>query len=91
MFIPAEDGGYVLIGRRRPQPGLFEGIDWWGYRAGDGADATAAFRAALHRAKLPPSGILTGRAIWRAWPPWKDLPHCANEHQASPHRWSSIS
>ena len=28
VFIPAEDGGYVLIGLRRPQPGLFAGIDW---------------------------------------------------------------
>jgi len=28
VFIPAEDGGYVLVGLRRPQPGLFEGIDW---------------------------------------------------------------
>ena len=25
---PAEDGGYYLIGLRRPQPGLFEGIAW---------------------------------------------------------------
>lgn len=28
VFIPAEDGGYVLVGLRCPQPGLFEGIDW---------------------------------------------------------------
>jgi rSAM/selenodomain-associated transferase 2/rSAM/selenodomain-associated transferase 1 len=27
-FIPAEDGGYVLVGLRRPQPRLFEGIAW---------------------------------------------------------------
>lgn len=25
---PAEDGGYVLIGLRSPQPALFRGIDW---------------------------------------------------------------
>ncbi len=25
---PAEDGGYVLIGLRRPEPGIFNGIDW---------------------------------------------------------------
>jgi rSAM/selenodomain-associated transferase 1 len=25
---PATDGGYVLIGLRRPLPNLFEGIDW---------------------------------------------------------------
>ena len=28
VFIPAEDGGYVLVGLRQPQPGLFHGIDW---------------------------------------------------------------
>ncbi|EXI68295.1 MAG TPA: TIGR04282 family arsenosugar biosynthesis glycosyltransferase [Candidatus Accumulibacter phosphatis] len=28
VFIPAEDGGYVLVGLRRPQPSLFAGIDW---------------------------------------------------------------
>jgi rSAM/selenodomain-associated transferase 2/rSAM/selenodomain-associated transferase 1 len=28
VFIPAEDGGYVLVGLRRPQPKLFEGIAW---------------------------------------------------------------
>lgn len=28
VFIPAEDGGYVLVGLRCPQPGLFDGIDW---------------------------------------------------------------
>ena len=28
MVIPAEDGGYVLIGMRRPQPSLFEAMPW---------------------------------------------------------------
>ncbi|MBA2675948.1 TIGR04282 family arsenosugar biosynthesis glycosyltransferase [Ramlibacter sp.] len=28
VFIPAEDGGYVLVGLRRPQPGLFAGMRW---------------------------------------------------------------
>jgi hypothetical protein len=28
VFIPAEDGGYVLVGLRTPQPRLFEDIDW---------------------------------------------------------------
>jgi rSAM/selenodomain-associated transferase 1 len=27
-FIPADDGGYVLIGVRNPQPFLFEGLPW---------------------------------------------------------------
>ena len=25
---PAEDGGYVLVGLRRPEPALFEGVAW---------------------------------------------------------------
>jgi rSAM/selenodomain-associated transferase 1 len=28
VLVPAEDGGYVLIGTREPQPALFEGIAW---------------------------------------------------------------
>jgi rSAM/selenodomain-associated transferase 1 len=28
VVIPAEDGGYVLIGSRRPQPGLFADMTW---------------------------------------------------------------
>lgn len=28
VLAPAEDGGYALIGLRRPMPGLFSGIDW---------------------------------------------------------------
>jgi rSAM/selenodomain-associated transferase 1 len=28
VVIPAEDGGYVLIGSRRPQPPLFDGMTW---------------------------------------------------------------
>lgn len=28
VFYPAEDGGYVLVGLRRPQPALFQGIAW---------------------------------------------------------------
>ena len=28
VFIPAEDGGYVLVGLQRPQPGLFTAMTW---------------------------------------------------------------
>ena len=28
VFLPAEDGGYVLIGLRQPLPALFDGIAW---------------------------------------------------------------
>lgn len=30
VFIPAEDGGYVLVGLRRPEARLFDRIDWGG-------------------------------------------------------------
>ena len=30
VLAPAEDGGYALIGLRRPSPALFEGIEWGG-------------------------------------------------------------
>jgi glycosyltransferase A (GT-A) superfamily protein (DUF2064 family) len=28
VLVPAEDGGYVLIGMRAPQPGLFSDMVW---------------------------------------------------------------
>jgi len=28
VFIPCEDGGYALVGLRRAEPGLFDGIAW---------------------------------------------------------------
>jgi rSAM/selenodomain-associated transferase 1 len=28
VVIPVEDGGYALIGTRKPQPALFEGVPW---------------------------------------------------------------
>jgi hypothetical protein len=28
VLIPSDDGGYVLIGMRQPEPSLFEGIEW---------------------------------------------------------------
>lgn len=32
MFAPTEDGGYALVGLRRPRAGLFRGIEWGGPR-----------------------------------------------------------
>jgi len=28
VFVPAEDGGYVLVGLARPVPEIFEGVAW---------------------------------------------------------------
>jgi rSAM/selenodomain-associated transferase 1 len=49
---PAEDGGYYLIGLKRPAPGLFTGIEWSG---GNVLDSTldAAKRLGLKAALLP--------------------------------------
>jgi rSAM/selenodomain-associated transferase 1 len=30
VYVPAEDGGYVLVGLKQPQPVLFQRIDWGG-------------------------------------------------------------
>ena len=44
---PAEDGGYVLIGLRRPLPALFEGIEW-------GSDSVLAItRARAREYRIP--------------------------------------
>lgn len=53
VLIPAEDGGYVLIGTRTPQPRLFKGIAW------STSDVAAQTRAraqslGLHICELPP-------------------------------------
>lgn len=46
VFIPAEDGGYVLVGLRRPQERLFEEIDW------GSAEVMAQTRARLAESAL---------------------------------------
>jgi rSAM/selenodomain-associated transferase 1 len=53
VLIPAEDGGYVLIGTKTPQPGLFEGIAW---STGEVAAQTRARAQSLglHMRELPP-------------------------------------
>lgn len=53
VMIPAEDGGYVLIGMRRPLPAAFEGIDWGtGAVAAQTRERLRAAGATL--AELPP-------------------------------------
>ncbi|MDP2298117.1 MAG: TIGR04282 family arsenosugar biosynthesis glycosyltransferase [Pseudolabrys sp.] len=53
VLIPAEDGGYVLIGTRQPQPALFDGIAW--STASVLSDTQARIAAAgLSARELPP-------------------------------------
>jgi len=35
VLLPAEDGGYVLIGLKAPQPVLFDGVPWGSERVMD--------------------------------------------------------
>ncbi|HET8700292.1 MAG TPA: TIGR04282 family arsenosugar biosynthesis glycosyltransferase [Nitrococcus sp.] len=46
VFGPAEDGGYVLVGLRRPQPMLFQAMPW------GGSKVMAATRKRLRRSGL---------------------------------------
>ncbi len=46
VFVPAEDGGYALIGLARDEPRLFDGIAW------GGAQVMAQTRARLRELKL---------------------------------------
>ena len=46
VFGPAEDGGYVLVGLRRPEPLLFQALPWGGTKV------MAATRKRLHRLGL---------------------------------------
>jgi rSAM/selenodomain-associated transferase 1 len=51
VFLPAEDGGYVLVGLRQPRPALFESIAWG--TAGVMDQTRARLRAAGHRWREP--------------------------------------
>lgn len=52
VLAPAEDGGYVLVGLRRPCPPLFSGISWGGNRV-LWATRLRLARAGLDWAELP--------------------------------------
>lgn len=57
VLIPAEDGGYVLIGMSRPLPLVFEGIDW----------STARVMAQTRER------LLAAGARWQEMPPLWDV------------------
>ena len=53
VFIPAQDGGYVLVGLSRVVPGLFEDIDWGSARVMQQTRQRLRSAAALWQ-ELPP-------------------------------------
>jgi rSAM/selenodomain-associated transferase 1 len=65
VLVPALDGGYVLIGLRRPQPALFDGIDW-GTPAVLEATRARIAAAGLRAAELPPLPDLDTAADYHA-------------------------
>ncbi len=66
VFTPAEDGGYVLVGLGRPQPALFEAIDW-------GSDRVMAqtrirlMQLGLRWSEMPTLWDVDEPADWRRW------------------------
>jgi rSAM/selenodomain-associated transferase 1 len=53
VLTPAEDGGYVLIGTRKPQPGLFDAMAWsTPHVAAQTRTRAASLKLTLH--ELPP-------------------------------------
>ncbi|MEX1166550.1 MAG: TIGR04283 family arsenosugar biosynthesis glycosyltransferase [Hydrogenophaga sp.] len=69
VFIPAEDGGYVLIGMRRPLPVAFERIEW------STARTMAQTRERLSEARVP---WIELPALWDVdepadWQRWKTV------------------
>jgi len=72
VLLPAEDGGYGLVGARRPHPALFRNIDW-------GSDRVMAqTRAALRRTQLTWRELAV---VWDVdWP--ADLERLARERPA---------
>jgi hypothetical protein len=72
VFVPALDGGYALVGLRRPAPELFVGIAWSTARVM--ADTRARLAAAgLRHTELPPVADIDGPAdlahLPAAWDP----------------------
>ena len=70
---PAADGGYVLIGLRRPAPGLFEGVDWGTHRV------LEQTRARLQRLDL----------CWAELATLHDLDTAADLHSLGESTWSA--
>jgi len=66
VFGPAADGGYYLVGMKRPIPELFEGIRW-SSPATLSATLARAAAAGVSVAVLDERRDVDTAADWRAW------------------------
>jgi rSAM/selenodomain-associated transferase 1 len=73
VFGPARDGGYTLVGLRRPAPALFEGVDWSTAQVMAQTRARLA-RLGLRHAELAPLADIDEPADLRHLPAaWRPL------------------
>lgn len=81
VFYPAEDGGYVLVGLRRPQPALFRDITW----STDAVMAQTrerALAAGLRIREFEPLWDVDVPADLERWRAWQDA--TGRRHSADP-------
>ena len=71
VFIPAEDGGYVLVGLRSPVAGLFEHIDWSTDRVMAQTRASIR-RLGLSHSELPRLWDIDRPEDWLRWQAMQD-------------------
>jgi len=76
VVVPADDGGYVLVGASRPVPALFEGIPW----------GTPLVQDATRRAAREAGLVLAETAPWSDVDVESDLHRLAREVAADPLR-----
>jgi rSAM/selenodomain-associated transferase 1 len=76
VIVPADDGGYVLVGAKRPVPALFEGVPWGTPRV------VATTRRIAREAGLK----LAETASWPDVDVAADLPRLAADLAADPQR-----
>ena len=76
VFVPALDGGYALVGLRRPAPQLFEGMAWSTPQvmqhtrqraAASGLRVAELVRAARHRRARRPGAPAARLAAMKRW------------------------
>lgn len=64
VLVPAEDGGYVLIGLREPRPEVFRGVPW---SSADTLKVTLERAKGLRVSLLPAWYDIDTKADWERW------------------------